>query len=605
MMTMIRPPSDDFLRCRTPRLAVSRRSGRRAARAASSVAVERLEPRLALANVGFPPANPAVILGSGAGQPVVQVLDPATGAERVRFLAYESSFRGGVRVFGADVTGDGIDEILVAPGPGRVGEIRVFTHTGIELPAYRTRPFGDRFLGGVEVAAGPVTAPGRIDIVAAQETQGSLVRVFAVTTGAADPVADVAVRQFQPFGTRFVRGARLTTADIGTFSGGAVTAAAPDGVFEILVSSRPGMPATVVAHDAVPVTTPRIATFNPLSATAASGVFVARLPGAGGMADRILVSGGVGSRSRVETWRYETSSQGRQSFVRDAAFAAFLNRAAAVVAAAVDEAAIFTVRNGGGMARGVRLNTSLSGGKQTTLPASADIGRLPQRIAIARQVPGADSVTLTTDFRQGTGGWVSDVADLPSGDRSIYELDSGLRPLPAEVGPGTGYMLQGTNRSDDLFMYVKRQLDSAFGIVPNGSYRLRYSITLASNAPSNAAGVGGAPGESVFLKAGGSTVEPIAVTDEQNSLRLNVDKGDQALGGRAASVAGNIANGLQPDAGAGSPYVSIVREVTHEVDVVADAQGRLWLFLGTDSGFEGQTRIYLQQVTVQVSRQIV
>jgi hypothetical protein len=166
-------------------------------------------------------------------------------------------------------------------------------------------------------------------------------------------------------------------------------------------------------------------------------------------------------------------------------------------------------------------------------------------------------------------------------------------------------MLQGTNRSDDLFMYVKRQLDSAFGIVPNGSYRLRYSITLASNAPSNAAGVGGAPGESVFLKAGGSTVEPIAVTDEQNSLRLNVDKGDQALGGRAASVAGNIANGLQPDAGAGSPYVSIVREVTHEVDVVADAQGRLWLFLGTDSGFEGQTRIYLQQVTVQVSRQIV
>jgi hypothetical protein len=50
---------------------------------------------------------------------------------------------------------------------------------------------------------------------------------------------------------------------------------------------------------------------------------------------------------------------------------------------------------------------------------------------------------------------------------------------------------------------------------------------------------------------------------------------------------------------------SIVREVTHEADVRADAQGRLWLFLGTDSGFEGQTRIYLQQVTVQVSRQVV
>jgi hypothetical protein len=70
-------------------------------------------------------------------------------------------------------------------------------------------------------------------------------------------------------------------------------------------------------------------------------------------------------------------------------------------------------------------------------------------------------------------------------------------------------------------------------------------------------------------------------------------------------VAGNIANGLEPVAGAGNPYASIVREVIHEFDVRADAQGRLWLFLGTDSGFEGKTRIYLQHVTVQLSRQKV
>jgi hypothetical protein len=605
MPTVVRPVADDFLRCRTSRRAVSDRSRHRVARPAPSVSVERLEPRLALAAVGLPPANPVVILGRDSGQPLVQVLDPVTGAERVRFLAFESSFRGGVRVFGADVTGDGIDEILAAPGPGRVGEIRVFTHTGVELPAYRTRPFGDRFIGGVEVAAGPVTAPGRIDIVAAQETRGNLVRVFGVTTGEADPVADVAVRQFQPFGARFVRGARLTPADIGTFSGGTLTAAAPDGVFEILVGTRPGMRATVVAHNAVPVAVPRIATFQPLSATAASGVFMARLPGAGDTADRILISGGVGSSSRVETWRYESSSSVIPRFVRDAAFAAFPGKSTAVVAAAIDESSIFTVRNGGVGAMGVRHNTSPSGGTQMTLPASTGIGRLPQRIAVARQLPDAESVTLTTDFRQGTGGWVADVADLPSGDRSIYALDSGLRPLPAEVGAGTGYMLQGTNRSDDLFLYVKRQLGPVDGIVPNASYRLRYSITLASNAPSGSAGVGGAPGESVFLKAGGSTAEPLAVTDEHNWLRLNVDKGNQSRGGRAASVAGNIANGLQPVAGAGNPYASVVREVTHEADVRADAQGRLWLFLGTDSGFEGQTRIYLQTVTVQVSRQVV
>ena len=569
------------------------------------MAVERLEARLALATVGLPQTNSIVILGNHSGQPLVQVLDPMTGAERVRFLAYESSFRGGVRVFGADVTGDGLDEILVAPGPGRISEIRVFTHTGVELPAYRTRPFGDGFFGGVEVAAGPVTAPGSIDIVAAQETRGNLVRVFSVTTGLADPVADVAVRQFQPFGPRFVGGARLTTADTGTFSGGTLTAAAPDGVFEILVGTRPGMRANVVAHNAVTSAVPRIATFHPLSTAAAGGVFMARLPGAGGTADRILVSGGAGSSSRVETWRYETSSTVIRRFVRDAAFAAFPGKATAVAAAAIDESSIFTVRTGGVGAMGVRHNTSPSGGTQTMLPASTGIGQLPQRIAVARQLPADESVTLTTDFRQGSDGWLADVADLPSGDRSLYALDSGVRPLPEEVGAGTGYMLQGTNRSDDLFLYVKRQLGPMDGIMPNASYRLRYSITLASNAPSGSVGVGGAPGESVFLKAGGSTAEPVAVTDEANWLRLNVDKGNQSGGGRAASVAGNIANGLEPVAGAGNPYASIVREVIHEFDVRADTQGRLWLFLGTDSGFEGKTRIYLQHVTVQLSRQKV
>ena len=37
-------------------------------------------------------------------------------------------------------------------------------------------------------------------------------------------------------------------------------------------------------------------------------------------------------------------------------------------------------------------------------------------------------------------------------------------------------MLQGTNRSDDLFLYVKRQFGPVDRIVPTASYRLRHSI---------------------------------------------------------------------------------------------------------------------------------
>ena len=573
-------------------------------------ALERLESRLALdAAVGeallTASTATALIVGNDAGArstPLVRVLDPVTGAVRVEFLAYERSFRGGVRVSAGDVTGDGIEEIITGPGAGRVGEIRVFTQAGVELPAYRTRPFGNAFTGGVDVAAGAVTARGQVAIVAGQGARGNLVRVFTVTPGAVDPVANVHARQFQPFGSRFMGGVRLATADLGTFTGNVLVSETRDGVFEIVASSGPGIRAAVAVQNAVAAIPTRIATFNPLAASFNRGVFAARLPGTGGSADRVIVSGGQSSGSQVETWWYAPTATAGRAFARAAAFAAFPNSPAAVVAAALDESNIFTAQNLGGTTRGVRRNTAPTGGTQTTLPSSIGI-IAPQRIAVVRPPQTAGVVTLTTEFNAGAGVWVADAADLPSNPDVNYELEWGLRPLPAEVGAGNGFMLQGRNRSDDLFLYMTRQLNAADGILPNTSYQLAFEITLASDAPSGLMGVGGSPGESVFLKAGGSSSEPQKVLDQYNHVRLNVDKGNQGQGGKAATVAGNIANGLAPgEGGAPKPYVSIVRQVTHTTSVTSDAQGRLWLLAGIDSGFEGFTRIYLQRIEVRLTK---
>src|SRR5829696_6400601 len=65
----------------------------------------------------------------------------------------------------------------------------------------------------------------------------------------------------------------------------------------------------------------------------------------------------------------------------------------------------------------------------------------------------------TYDFRNSAQGWEAGFADYPPPDAASYELDSGIRPLPAGVEPpGTGYYLAGHNRSDDLFMFLKRKL---------------------------------------------------------------------------------------------------------------------------------------------------
>lgn len=214
--------------------------------------------------------------------------------------------------------------------------------------------------------------------------------------------------------------------------------------------------------------------------------------------------------------------------------------------------------------------------------------------------PGGDArprvVFVNDDFRAGTGGWITGFADYSpaSGD---LDLDAGLRPLPTEVGiAGTGLMITGHNRSDDLFMFLKKGLDSSNGIVPDQHYAVTYAITFASRVGKGCAGVGGSPGESVYLKAGATGREPRVVLDSADDhYRMTVDKGNQSVGGPAASVAGNIVNGTA-NCASDAPFVSLTRTHVHTSIVTPDESGEIWLLIGTDSGFEGKTTLYYQSI---------
>jgi len=212
------------------------------------------------------------------------------------------------------------------------------------------------------------------------------------------------------------------------------------------------------------------------------------------------------------------------------------------------------------------------------------------------------SVRIEFDFRQGAQGWEAGFAEYDM-DMEGMTLEAEIRALPSELGvEGTGYYLQGMNRSDDLFMFLKRQLGTDDGVVPGQEYRVAFTIVFASNAPSGAVGIGGSPGDSVFLKAGASTVEPeVYLYSADNHYRMNVDKGLGNSGnGRAASVIGDMANGLSAEESdsRNSPYVSLERQHEHEYTVAASQDGELWLLVGTDSGFEGLTAIYYQSIAV-------
>ena len=206
-------------------------------------------------------------------------------------------------------------------------------------------------------------------------------------------------------------------------------------------------------------------------------------------------------------------------------------------------------------------------------------------------VPYPEVVEFVYSFANGADGWVVGFADLPEDfDQSIYELDGDDRALPDGLG-GAGIYVQGHNRSDDLFVYLKRQVE---GLTPEGSYAVSATVELVTNAPLDSIGIGGSPGQSVFVKAGASTTEPEAAPDSTGHLRMNIDKGNQSRGGAQMAVLGVVGH---PDIVGDEFRRKTLDTMDGPVVVEADEAGRAWLIVGTDSGFEGLTRLYYDLIS--------
>ena len=186
-----------------------------------------------------------LVLGADTNSSVeswVKVIDLKPGVVPTTFRAYEPGFRGGVRVVLADLNGDGIDEIITAPGRGRAPEIRVFSLNGEPLTKYFTMAYDPKMNQGVQIAVGDVDGDGRQDLVTVPSRGKAEVRIFS-NTGGTDPIADQP-RNFQAFPASFIGGAVLAIHDVGMSEGG-VFKPITDGKSEILVGSGAGMRATV------------------------------------------------------------------------------------------------------------------------------------------------------------------------------------------------------------------------------------------------------------------------------------------------------------------------------------------------------------------------
>jgi hypothetical protein len=210
-------------------------------------------------------------------------------------------------------------------------------------------------------------------------------------------------------------------------------------------------------------------------------------------------------------------------------------------------------------------------------------------VALAGAPAGAQTYLFT--FEAGMEGWICDFADYPVTDSLFYELSWGHAALPWPLSPAdSAIRISGNNHSDDLFMFLKQKIA---GLVPHRTYKVIITLDVASCSPTNAPGVGGAPGEGVVFKAGAVTREPMKILDG-GSYRMNIDKSNQSQPGVDMDTIGHA--GVTDTT---SVYTMIRRSnATHSRVVTADSAGEVWICTGTESGFEATTTLYFDRITV-------
>lgn len=123
------------------------------------------------------------VVGTGTGGTARFTLnDAATFTQLASYAPYTgygtgNNFTGGVRAVTADVNRDGVEDIIVGPGPGVPTEIKVYS--GVNFPVSPDTSlfasgyaFETSFLGGVFLAAGDVNRDGFVDLVVTPDEGG-------------------------------------------------------------------------------------------------------------------------------------------------------------------------------------------------------------------------------------------------------------------------------------------------------------------------------------------------------------------------------------------------------------------------------------------------
>jgi autotransporter-associated beta strand protein len=251
-----------------------------------------------------------VVTGTNeGGGPQVNVYNLLT-QETTKFFAFAPSFMGGVRVASGDVTGDGVNDVVVAAGPGGGPQVNVYDGTSLQL-THSFYAYNAAFDDGIFVAVGDVNGDGYADIITgAGQGGGPHVQVFS-----GQNYSNIA--SFFAYNPAFTGGISVASGDVNG-----------DGYSDVVVGAGPGGGPHVLAVSGFQLsqgTQVVLASFFAFDPGINRGVFVGAGDYNGDIVGDIVVAAGPGGGPHVKVFNGSGTSLIDTFFAYDINFAGGLS----------------------------------------------------------------------------------------------------------------------------------------------------------------------------------------------------------------------------------------------------------------------------------------
>lgn len=199
-----------------------------------------------------------------------------------------------------------------------------------------------------------------------------------------------------------------------------------------------------------------------------------------------------------------------------------------------------------------------------------------------------------SSFTESQNGWVVSAVDYDTlAGRDSLKLSSQIAsfpsPLPLE---GKALLIRSTNIDSSLFTFITKKI---IGLQTGQSYAINLEADLILRYPQDdSLDFITTSDTRIFLKAAVANVGPeISVIDAKT--HLNLDKGKLGESGDDFIV---LTDQVFPN---NIVYKShSIKSTGNILTTKPDANGNIWVYLGTETAFKGQTQVYYDRIKITI-----